>query len=220
MLKDYYLILGVDRHCSLSQIKHAYRSIAKQLHPDIPRVCQDRERFLEVQEAYETLVDDEKRRRHDAELNHRSQADRILRYPEQPVWSPPPPPVGSPLRSRPDVGERFFRSVSGRSRRQSFEGDVTLEVVLSPRESQEGGLFPIELPLTAACPHCARLRFPELLFCPACGGEGRRALARECLLNIPARTGHGTKVSLNLEGIGLPWVRLHVRVAVDPLLAE
>lgn len=34
MLKNYYVIPGVDRHSSLGQIKHAYRRIAKQRHPN------------------------------------------------------------------------------------------------------------------------------------------------------------------------------------------
>ncbi|MCU0586494.1 MAG: DnaJ domain-containing protein [Desulfobacterales bacterium] len=220
MFKDYYLILGIERHSSESQIKHAFRTIAKQLHPDIPRVCQDTERFLDVQEAYETLVDAEKRRRHDAELNQRSQTGPILRYPDQAVYGSPPPTVGSPAGRRADVGERFIRSASGRPRRHCLERDVALEVLLSPRESIQGGLFPIELPLTEPCPHCARKGFFDLLFCPVCSGEGRRTLMHECLLSIPPRTSHGTTVSLDLAAIGLPGVRLHVRVAVDPLLEE
>jgi hypothetical protein len=36
----------------------------------------------------------------------------------------------------------------------------------------------------------------------------------------PPRTPHGTTVSIDLAAIGLPRMRLHVRVAVGPLLAE
>ena len=50
MAKNYYIILGVDRGAKAGQIKHAYRRIAKQLHPD--RFCpsSDPEKFIEAKD--------------------------------------------------------------------------------------------------------------------------------------------------------------------------
>jgi len=54
--KDYYEILGVSRDASLEDIKKAYRSLAKQYHPDVNKDDpQASEKFKEINEAYEVL---------------------------------------------------------------------------------------------------------------------------------------------------------------------
>ena len=64
MTRDYYVILGISRGADPGQIKQAYRKIAKQCHPDAAPAG-DPHRFREVQEAYETLSDQNRRRRYD-----------------------------------------------------------------------------------------------------------------------------------------------------------
>ncbi|CAM9637553.1 unnamed protein product [Discosporangium mesarthrocarpum] len=68
--KNYYKILGVPRDAEMSQIKKAYRNLAKVYHPD--KVQGDEEeqekaedKFREVAEAYEVLSDEELRAKHD-----------------------------------------------------------------------------------------------------------------------------------------------------------
>lgn len=65
--KDYYQILGVKEAATENEVKHAYRRLALQHHPDRNRG--DRraeERFKEISEAYAVLVDPVKRREYDA----------------------------------------------------------------------------------------------------------------------------------------------------------
>ncbi|MEZ2120824.1 MULTISPECIES: molecular chaperone DnaJ [unclassified Corynebacterium] len=62
MARDYYGILGVDRSASDSEIKKAYRKLARKYHPDVNPGEEAAEKFREVSLAYEILTDAEKRR--------------------------------------------------------------------------------------------------------------------------------------------------------------
>lgn len=64
---DLYIVLGVRQDASESDIKRAYRRLARRYHPDInPGDRTAEERFRQVLEAYETLIDHERRSRYDA----------------------------------------------------------------------------------------------------------------------------------------------------------
>jgi molecular chaperone DnaJ len=64
--KDYYQTLGTSKTASASEIKTAYRKLAKQYHPDMnPGDKVAEEKFKEVQEAYDILGDEKKRNQYD-----------------------------------------------------------------------------------------------------------------------------------------------------------
>jgi len=64
--KDYYKILGVPRNASKDQIKKSYRELARKYHPDLnPNDKSSEEKFKKIQEAYEVLSKDEKRKQYD-----------------------------------------------------------------------------------------------------------------------------------------------------------
>ena len=66
-LPDYYAVLGVSPDATLSQIKKAYRKLARQHHPDTNPGDQDAaERFKAINQAYEVLTDPARRRAYDA----------------------------------------------------------------------------------------------------------------------------------------------------------
>lgn len=64
---DLYIVLGVDRGAGAGDIKRAYKRLARRLHPDInPGDREAEARFRQVLDAYETLMDPDRRRRYDA----------------------------------------------------------------------------------------------------------------------------------------------------------
>jgi len=66
MARDYYKILGVPRNASKAEIEKAYRQLARKYHPDLnPNDKNAKEKFQEVQEAFEVLSDPQKREMYD-----------------------------------------------------------------------------------------------------------------------------------------------------------
>lgn len=66
MAADYYHTLGVQRDASQDDIKRAYHKLARKYHPDLnPDDNQAKEKFQEVQEAYDVLGDAKKRENYD-----------------------------------------------------------------------------------------------------------------------------------------------------------
>lgn len=63
--KDYYKILGVERHADQETIKKAFRRLAAKFHPDRNPDPRAEEQFKEINEAYEVLGDAQKRAKYD-----------------------------------------------------------------------------------------------------------------------------------------------------------
>ena len=64
--KDYYEILGVKRDATVSEIKSAYRKLARKYHPDVNKTKEAEAKFKDINEAYEVLGDSAKRQRYDS----------------------------------------------------------------------------------------------------------------------------------------------------------
>ena len=126
--KDFYLILGVPRDASTAAIKRAYRRLAKKLHPDTG-ARDAAEAFQDLQTAYETLADAERRERYDEGL---IQSERNR-------WEP--------------LAFSFLGGASG-LKRPTQPGNLSGEILLSVREAAAGGVLPLDVPLTTTCPTC------------------------------------------------------------------
>ena len=64
--RDYYDVLGVSKDATDTEIKRAFRSLARQHHPDKhPEDDESEKRFKEVEEAYAVLSDMDERRKYD-----------------------------------------------------------------------------------------------------------------------------------------------------------
>ncbi|NTW32664.1 MAG: DnaJ domain-containing protein [Bacteroidetes bacterium] len=72
MLPDYYKILDISRNASVDEIKQAYRNKAKLYHPDINRMPDSKAVFQSINEAYQVLINFDKRRWYDFKLKYPS----------------------------------------------------------------------------------------------------------------------------------------------------
>lgn len=66
-MPNFYEILEVSKDASPTDIKKSYRTLSLKYHPDKP--SGDKQKFQEINEAYETLSDPQKKEQYDAELN-------------------------------------------------------------------------------------------------------------------------------------------------------
>ncbi|XP_020578283.1 uncharacterized protein LOC110023302 [Phalaenopsis equestris] len=62
--QDHYSVLGIRRNATMAEIKHAYRLLAREHHPDVSRDQQAGEVFKKIHLAYEVLSDEVKRARY------------------------------------------------------------------------------------------------------------------------------------------------------------
>lgn len=83
---DYYSILGVARDADSAAIKKAFHSLALTHHPDKGG---DEERFKQIREAYETLMDATKRRQYDMQQQPFFLSLATNRKPKSPAWTKP-----------------------------------------------------------------------------------------------------------------------------------
>lgn len=63
---DYYKVLELDKNATQSDIKKAYRKLARKYHPDLnPKDTEAQKKFQQINEAHEVLIDPEKRKKYD-----------------------------------------------------------------------------------------------------------------------------------------------------------
>lgn len=63
--KDYYAILGLEKSCSVEEVRKAYRKLSLKVHPDKNKAPGSEEAFKKVSKAFKCLSDDESRRQYD-----------------------------------------------------------------------------------------------------------------------------------------------------------
>ena len=115
--KDYYKVMGVARDATETQIKQAYRKLARKYHPDVSKEKDAEARFKEVGEAYEVLKSPEKRAAYD-QLGQGPAPGQEFR---------PPPDWGTGFESRGAGGREsdysdFFESLFGAQARAGAGG--------------------------------------------------------------------------------------------------
>jgi len=144
--RDYYETLGISRGASEEDLKKAYRRLAKQYHPDANKEQGAEARFIEINEAYETLSDPQKRAIYDryghAGLNGSSGAGGFGDF--------------AGFSSINDLFETFFAGATGTQRRTGTQrgADLRYDLTISFEEAVFGCQKEIELPRWEACSNC------------------------------------------------------------------
>lgn len=149
MAKNYYEILGVDRKATAADIKSAYRKLVKQYHPDLHPDDKDAAaKFKEINEANETLSDDQKRAAYDYELDH----------PEAKGFGGAGGFSGQGFGGFSDIFNEFFGGgFGGGSRAQQKEPgqDITVEVSLSFLDAAKGCVKEVTYVRREPCKECS-----------------------------------------------------------------
>src|SRR5512141_1453222 len=177
---DLYSVLGLKPTASPAEIKRAYRRLARRFHPDInPGDPAAAVRFREVSEAYETLVDPERRRRYDergAVVEERVDAAFGFEGFDFSVEAAEGPRASTFGDLFAEVIQQGYGVAGGRE----VGADLHARLTVSFEEAVRGGDRSLTVTRLAACPACAgagTIRTQEAR-CPACGGSGSVRSAR------------------------------------------
>jgi molecular chaperone DnaJ len=164
--RDYYEVLGVKQTAGESEIKKAFRGLARTLHPDVSQEPDAEARFREVVEAYEVLSKPETRELYD-------------RYGHEGLRSGGFNPSAFDLGSLSDLFSAFFGDdlfgVGGRTRR-TRGADAIAQIEIDLAEAATGTKREVPFPVSVPCATCSGSGAepgtePET--CPTCGGAGR-----------------------------------------------
>jgi molecular chaperone DnaJ len=228
--RDYYELLGVSRDASESEIKKAFRALARELHPDVSDAPDAQERFREVVEAYEVLSKSETRELYD-------------RYGHAGLRSGGFQPGTFDFGSLSDLFSAFFGDDLLGGRRSARGADLAATVEIELVEAATGTRREVPFEIAVTCTHCrgdgaepgtpittcstcagvgrvqqvSRSVFGEFVrtqSCPTCGGSGRqietpctvcrgggRVLEERTLeVEIPPGIHDGQRIRLSGEG--------------------
>ena len=186
--RDYYEVLELSKECSSSDIKQAYRKLARVYHPDVNNGdTASEEKFKEISEAYAVLSNEEKRRQYDAYGFSGSLFDGI-NY--NSVFSE----FGFGDIFNMFFGNSFgggFSSSRGRSARQPKGSDVSIETVIEFKESAFGTKKEVEYAVDINCEECNGTGSKNpggIITCIACAGSGHVRITRETFLGSMVTT--------------------------------
>jgi molecular chaperone DnaJ len=170
--RDYYETLGVDRNASDEDIKKAFRKLARQYHPDLQsgehQKKTSEDKFKEINEAYEVLSDQNKRRRYDA-FGHAGTQPGVAGFEGFDFGRGGFGDVFN------DIFEDFFGGGGGRERAERG-ADLQYNLELSFEEAVAGKEAKLKIPRWETCAECrgtGARSAAGVKTCPSCKGAGQ-----------------------------------------------
>ena len=168
--RDYYEVLGVDKNASESDIKSAFRKLAKKYHPDVSKEENAAEKFKEAQEAYAVLSDPEKRKQYD-QFGHNAFNNNGGGFSGF---------EGFDFGNMSDIFEDLFQGMgfsSGRSRGRSANSprkgsDILYNLTIDFEEAVYGTKKDIKIDVEEDCPECHGTGGFNSKTCSECHGSG------------------------------------------------
>jgi DnaJ-class molecular chaperone len=220
-VRDWYLILGIARDATPPKIRSAYRRLAKALHPDLTGESGTRS-FQDLNEAYATLSDPERRFAYDRELEGQRRAAHHVAVATEGLVTEPLSLFDAEARHRPSleaVHERFLRNFTGLHvpKGEVAEG-LNVQVLLTAEEAAGGVVVPIDAPTVQLCPFCEGSGRDRLFPCLYCREEGRVARSERVHLRVPPMVRSGTVHEFPLDRLGVHNFYLRVHILVDDRL--
>lgn len=228
MPKNYYIIMGIPSNSTQTDIKAAYRRLAKEFHPD--HYGESQTPFQVLQEAYSVLSDPQSRKAYDDSL----QADRrrpsphiepsrwgspehfsrySRRYSEEIIEPLAPDEPHSFTRTSSDksfhhsgsrsvfdsIFDHFFREYQGYHRpAPPLLEELTVEITLSPEEARRGGSIQFNIPIQMRCPSCYRYN-RRYHHCRRCNGTGFLSQEKTVSVSYPAGITENHSIPLYLR---------------------
>ncbi len=182
MPRDCYEVLGVSRTADQDEIKHAFRRLAREYHPDVSAHKDAETRFQEINNAYEILSDEQQRARYDR-FGHAGVRNNGAAGSGFGGFG------GQGFAGFDEIFEEFFTGFGG-SRSSARRGprpgaDRKTTVSVSFEESVFGVSKDIEVERLLACDSCAGSGAEpgsSPLRCPDCRGEGKQRKVQQTFL--------------------------------------
>ena len=225
--KDYYEILGVNKNSSIEEIKKKFRKLALEFHPDRNKAPDASEKFKEMNEAYQVLVDPEKKKIYD-QFGHSGLDGKFGGFQQGGFED---------LGGFGDIFETFFGGSFGSSRsssNQTSQGrSLEYRVKINFYESASGKDEPLKIERLEQCITCKGSRAKpgtEVDSCSSCNGSGQvRRIQRTIFGQFEQRTtcsscnGSGQLIKVlcsDCRGKGLSKVVKDLIVKIPPGISD
>ncbi|MGQ9645187.1 MAG: DnaJ domain-containing protein [Thermodesulfobacteriota bacterium] len=188
--KNFYKILGINQEADPATIKKAYRRAAKRYHPDISP--KDEQKFKEVQEAYETLSDPQKKVLYDQQFPRKATPQPSFFGSQKPARRPFDLFDGIDwLFEWDDLFPFFGEPAEGLS-------DLSVEITLTPEEAKKGCDLPLKIPMESRCRRCHGTGRVGNLICGLCRGKGEEKIQKQINVELPPGMRNGMKIRIRL----------------------
>lgn len=226
--KNYYKILGITPDSEFVEVKTAYRRLARKYHPDINKAPDSIKKFKDIQEAYETLSDNQKRKNYnmvngyyttpkskktekkEAAPQSESLNDKQSAYTENKNVDLTEKKQNSD--SNVCYRQKFFRESIGsilddivkshnsKKRKPKNGTDIYTDISVTLEESIHGTERLLNIMHKEVCPNCKGRRFINGAKCSCCDGTGEYSLHKRITVKIPSGVKNNSKLRLQNEG--------------------